>query len=681
MFRLERKQTLGGVRLLIVVAATAVASFAQNPTPTPNSSSDSGITATAEIGLRGVHVNGTESKYRSDLNYRTGIRLFDSSILIERKDGDSNFFDTAMITSSGWGGDPNGTFRFNLDRTGFYKFDSNVRRVKYFNFLNNHALGQHSADTAHTFGDTDLTIFPERESIRFRFGYSFNRTDGDGIFTTRAYGDEYPVLSDVRTGSDDLRAGVEGKLWGFNLGLNYGLRRFDERTSYHIDGLNLGNNPTNNPRLFTFEREYPIDGTTHYVHANIQRTFARKLDFTARVIHSQTTTDSHLVERITGREGTANNQVILDFFDITGHTKRPQTRGDIGATWRVTEDFRISDTFTYDQFNISGANTLYNEWIRRTSAGGVIPTQITRSAAHRVTGFRRGSNLLEADYQINRRFGFNIGWRYSQRSIDIAGFDRQFSPSVTSALLDDGHDNSTHALVASFRAKPLDWWMIFGDVEHGESDNYFTRLSNYDFTNYRLRTRASLKKVAVHASFISKSNDNPGRDVETPLANFVAESRSYTFNAGFEWTPITEVSLSSGYTYQHLTARTDIIVPVAGVRQAGISEFYIRDSNFYFDVSATPIRRLSIYASYRINDDRGQGSRIATRAQDLITSYPMRFQSPEIKLAIRISDNIDWNVGYQYYDYKERLNLPAQNYNAHLPFTSLRFYFGRSSDR
>jgi hypothetical protein len=58
----------------------------------------------------------------------------------------------------------------------------------------------------------------------------------------------------------------------------------------------------------------------------------------------------------------------------------------------------------------------------------------------------------------------------------------------------------------------------------------------------------------------------------------------------------------------------------------------------------------------------------------------MRFQSPEIKLAIKVTRNVDWNVGYQYYDYKESI-VGFQNYNAHLPYTSLRFYFGRAGDR
>ena len=115
----------------------------------------------------------------------------------------------------------------------------------------------------------------------------------------------------------------------------------------------------------------------------------------------------------------------------------------------------------------------------------------------------------------------------------------------------------------------------------------------------------------------------------------------------------------------------------------------MRDSYFYFDVSARPIKQLTLYASYRLSDDRGQGDREITRPEDMIYSYPMRSHIPEIKLAWRITRNIDWNVGYQYYSYDERswvnpfavpvVVLPAQNYTAHMPYTSLRIYFGKEA--
>lgn len=40
---------------------------------------------------------------------------------------------------------------------------------------------------------------------------------------------------------------------------------------------------------------------------------------------------------------------------------------------------------------------------------------------------------------------------------------------------------------------------------------------------------------------------------------------------------------------------------------------------------------------------------------------------------------LDWNVGYQYYNYNESpiVGPRPQNYHAHLPYTSLRFYFGQ----
>ena len=108
-----------------------------------------------------------------------------------------------------------------------------------------------------------------------------------------------------------------------------------------------------------------------------------------------------------------------------------------------------------------------------------------------------------------------------------------------------------------------------------------------------------------------------------------------------------------------------------------------------FDVHAQPIRRVSIYAAYRFNDDSGQGDRVITRPEDIITSYPMTTHQPEVKLAIRVTKNIDWNLGYQYYSYEEiphfspfanpLVRFPAQNYTAHMTYTSLRFFFGRSA--
>src|SRR5205085_2051752 len=69
-----------------------------------------------------------------------------------------------------------------------------------------------------------------------------------------------------------------------------------------------------------------------------------------------------------------------------------------------------------------------------------------------------------------------------------------------------------------------------------------------------------------------------------------------------------------------------------------------------------PTRKLSLYAAYRINKDTGQGNRLADPTGTpgfLVTSYPVSFQSPEGRLSIRVNHRLDWNVGYQYYNYNE----------------------------
>jgi hypothetical protein len=112
----------------------------------------------------------------------------------------------------------------------------------------------------------------------------------------------------------------------------------------------------------------------------------------------------------------------------------------------------------------------------------------------------------------------------------------------------------------------------------------------------------------------------------------------------------------------------------------GRSQFYLRDHFFYFNANVQFHERFSAFASYRISKDTGQGDRLSDIPNRLfVGSYPLSFQTPEARLVFKLSRNVDWNVGYQYYAYKERFSN-AQNYRAHLPNTSLRIYFGGSGE-
>jgi hypothetical protein len=689
------KSPINSISLLLLSAAVFASLMfaahgvrAQSATPTPEQNEPItwfggyNVTSSIEAGVRGVSVGGNDNKYRSDFNYRPGFRLFDSSFLIENKDNKSRAIDSLSVTSTGWDSDPYNSTRISVERAGFYRFDGNVRQVVYFNNLNNHARNARTANTKHNFGDFDLYLYPKSDNFRVRLGGGFNKTTGSGSYTTRPYSDEYKIDSNVDNGTTDLRAGVDGKLLGFNLSLSYGWRRFREDTFYSTTS-NPGFNPTNNGRITTFERQYPISGTTNYALFNMQRTFAKRLDFTGRVSYAVTDRRFEVLETITGRDS-SNNIVDLDRFNIFGDAKRPQIRADLGLTYAVTNNFRISNSFTYDTFNISGGTAFAEALYTRTAAGGARNPVFTNTNYHRVTGFERYMNTIEADYQFRDILGLNIGYRYTKRRIELLGFNQTLPPATTPTrtLIAEEEDNQTNTLIAGMKLKPVKNWVLFADVEYGEADNAFVRLANYKFTNLRLRSRWSFNKFAFNVSAITKDNENPSTSTAPPgnypSGDFIANTKSRIFSAFVDWTPAAKYSFSGGYTYQYLTSETDIVINT-GTLVRGRSLYYMRDNNFFVNVSAQPVRRVSFYGGFNYNKDKGQGDRAAL-LPILITSYPFRLYTLDSRVAIRLTKNIDCNVGYQYIGYNERIQPLSvggpQDYHANLPYTSLRIYFG-----
>ena len=143
---------------LALCLALSAATRAQQPTPQPSPSQqksaddktkgsapkagdaagDYTVTSSIELGYRGLKVDGDINKYQSDLNYKAGVRLFDTSFLLKAKEGKKGgLFDTLLVTSTGWGADPYGHARFSAENSKWYRFDGQYRRFRYFNFLNN----------------------------------------------------------------------------------------------------------------------------------------------------------------------------------------------------------------------------------------------------------------------------------------------------------------------------------------------------------------------------------------------------------------------------------------------------------------------------------------------------------------------------------------------------------------
>jgi hypothetical protein len=380
------------------------------------------------------------------------------------------------------------------------------------------------------------------------------------------------------------------------------------------------------------------------------------------------------------------------------------------------DKLRFSNTFTFDQFSISGGGHIAELVQSSSSTGQPRPDAFTDLLSARGMWYRRLSNLVEADYQFSHYLAFNVGYRYTHRRVAEYALDVNNINLVTSAFEPTEVDsNTTHSIIAGTRFKPYKFWSIYADVEHGNADNVFTRLANNNYTNFRVRSITNLSKWTINLSGILRDNDNPGLSNAIdpssgggfPSIPTIATTRSRMFNASIDYAINADWSIDGGYTYNWQNSDTTIILPLGtpyftSTRFVqGISQYYVRDSYVYVDLAAHPFPRVSMYLSYRYDQDNGQGNRTTTRPQDFITSYPFKFHMPEARLAIKLTRNIDWNLGYQYYGYSEtpyfnpftavtyptaptpylfNQIFPAQNYTAHLPYTSLRIYWGNKAD-
>jgi hypothetical protein len=279
----------------------------------------------------------------------------------------------------------------------------------------------------------------------------------------------------------------------------------------------------------------------------------------------------------------------------------------------------------------------------------------------------------------------HLGYRYGNRWLEriVSGYNLSNNGTAAVTPEDETEENHTNAFFGGFRVRPVKTWTLFFDAEHGTADNVFTRVGNYDYTNLRARTRYTpSRRLALNFAFITRDNSNPSAIDGVSLEDFGVDVKSRVFSSSVDYAPDPRLSFSAGYNFNY--ANSDAVIQYAFLSTAnaaitGHSRYYMRNNFFHFDVAAQPVKRVSFYASYRINKDTGQGERVSNPAGGLlVTSYPMSFQSPEARLSFRVNRRLDWNLGYQYYNYNESplVSVRPQNYHAHMPYTSLRLYFG-----
>jgi hypothetical protein len=360
------------------------------------------IHQSVEAGYRSSSINGNLDTYNTFVDLGSGLRLFDYTVDMRSLDHNGLLFDTLNFSNFGYGGDPNDVTRLRLGKNKWYDFRVLFRRDRNFwdyNLLANPlnpstsnpevgvATSPHALDLVRRMQDYNLTLLPQSR-VKIRLGFSHNRDQGPGFFTTdggtiAAFNQTYSNTSNA------YRLGVDFRLWPKTT------ISFDEFLSYYKQDNVVTDNPQNSG--YTLANGTPVDlgivwstngpvevlpcaapiatapnivnpscnGFLSYSQASRPRNFmpTERLRFQSNYFKNFETSGS--------LGYSAANNSVPDFHEIVNdYTARNNTRGStvggpanakrvsVNANWSgvysVSDKFRILDTFRFDAWRTPG---------------------------------------------------------------------------------------------------------------------------------------------------------------------------------------------------------------------------------------------------------------------------------------------------------------------------------------
>ena len=509
---LEQDMTIqSSLRTLLLLGALTLFPTAPASAQTPSESTDGinsgnyNIRQTIEFGYRFRDLNGNEANYNTFVDLGSGPRLLNFTLDMHSLDHNGLFFDNLALTNFGYGGDPNNISRLRFSKNKWYDFSGTFRRNKYpwnYNLLanplnpvsSNPALAisssPHALNLVRRMSDFDLRLMPQSR-VRLRLGYTRNIEEGPSLSTfggitlldpPTGHGSQTQVFQEWKTTLNAYHLGVDFLvLPKTSFHYDQFLQSFKQDTSY-VDrnfGYQLSNgipvdlgivldtvngvpcsSPVVNPGTTPPTADPSCNGHLSYSRVGRPRNFLpteqfsfesdyfKKVSMSGRASYSSGEQNSHdLNESFTG-----NNASVLQVGGTSmgpSHAKRVSANADWAATWSITPNFRIVDSFSYDHFQIPGAwdfSTLSSFAQAPLINGGPslllppgrfnptdcpppfsAPTcpqhnsdsgpDANSGAWTRFLAQKHISNTLQVAYDFTSRFGARLGYRYDTRKV------------------------------------------------------------------------------------------------------------------------------------------------------------------------------------------------------------------------------------------------------------------------
>ena len=659
--------------LLLCLAAAArqpVTHWAQVPASTREFSGYS-ILNSFEFGYRFANVGGDHDLYRASVNLGDGLRLFRGRLRVNSLDGKGGALDEFRLRSSGAAGDPYQAQVMRVEKNGLYRYDLQYRQVRYHNRLPSLWRGEHGLTVERAMQTHDITIFPG-SNFEVLLGYDRNGRSGPG-FASVGTTDNFGLLearnylryqADLRQSNQQYRAGFTANFMGLALTATHAVDHYEEEGS-QTDASGLPSATSNIQLVEDFTRSQPFRGRTPITTLALRTRKDRVIGFNSRFVYAGGTRNSALRDHISVPDSATTKAGFRESF-IVGDASRKQSSGEAAIVLLPTPRWTITNTTAFHNTRIDGDASLVEI--------GFFRAEYLRFSH---LGVRRISNASEANYRALKQVSLYGAYRFSTRrarSSDALRYpDFGFGRELAAV------DNQFHSGGAGVRWLPGRNLRASFDFEVGRADRPLTPTNERRLHNQSARLHWRARDLSVSAHFKNRANDNP-----TELLAYSSKSRSQGVHASWLH-PKTGMVLDAGYSLLNMDVSTGILdlFEFSGEPERLRSIYASSIHHLNVAIRATPAQRVTLNLAYNLTKDTGgadfdlaftQRSAYSLEGAYLMTSLPMSYHSPQVRLSVAMKANLAWNFGWQYYGYAERI-AGIRGFRSHIGYTSLTVGF------
>ena len=391
-----------GISVLFIALFLSSTSQAQTTETKGINSGDYNIQQSIDLGYRTIWINGSTDTYDTFVNLGQGPRLFNYDLSMRSLDHNGLLFDNLTFSNFGYGGDPNDVSRLRVDKNKWYNLQVLFRRDKNFwdyNLLANPlnpstsspaiaiSSSPHALDFVRRMQDYNLTLLPQSR-VRLRVGFSHDRDEGPGFFTT-----DGGTISDFNENysytTNSYHVGADFKLLpkttiSYDQFLAYFKQDNLVTDNTASSGYVLPNGTPVDPGIVWSTNgpveilpcATPIASTPNVFNPNCNgylsyNQYNNPRDFMPTE-HLQFQSDYFKNFEMSGGLGYSSsdnvvsnfNEIVNDFVTRDGTrggttggpatAKRVSVNADWSGTYSVTDKFRIVDMFRYDNWRIPG---------------------------------------------------------------------------------------------------------------------------------------------------------------------------------------------------------------------------------------------------------------------------------------------------------------------------------------